>query len=442
MLDVDALIHRARGATVRRDVAETYVRELERWTSRRPARSWRAWALAAAAAAGAAIVVLMLRGGASALTPVRIGDRVAIVVEPGTSYRILRAGPDDTTIEVDHGEVTARLWPGIRAHQLVLQGGGMVATATGTVYSLAVERGGGAVHVDEGTVEVRVGAAVHSIPAGASWPPDGVRAPGPRRAPSLLALAPQAPAAKPTAAPTPTSPPAAAPAAAAPAATASPEPEAPVTAAANTPGSLTAAAANAPGSPTAAAASGSGSPTAASGSGTATASSGSGARSAALSPPGRGSPTSAGSLAPRPRTADATPPARAHADTTPPRETVDRTPPPRATLDGRGRAASLSIKDRWRLARKLRAEGKHRAAIAECFGIADMADATWSPIALVEAIRLYAGPLADPAHALETADRVIRDWPADVLVPEARQLRCLALARLGRGRECAPPPAP
>jgi hypothetical protein len=458
MVDLDALIQRARGATVRREVAEAYVRELERWTSRRKTRPWRAWALATAAAAAAATLVLVLRADGPELTPVRIGDRVAIVVEPGTSYRIVHASPDDTAIEVDHGEVTARLWPGVGAHHLALQGGGMVAMATGTVYSLAVERGSGEVHVDEGTVEVRVGAAVHSVPAGASWPPDRVRAPGHRRAPSLLALAPPAPA-KPTAASPSTSPAAAA----APTSAASPEPEASTATASPAPES-TAAAPRGPGSPGTAATSGSGSltATAASGSGSpATASSpgsptsrspGTGAPAAAAlsgsrtiagaSPQGSGSSTGAPSPRPRSRTVVAAPPAGSTADAAPPRETVDATPLPRATLDDRGPAASLAIKERWRFARKLRAEGKHRAAIAECLAIADTGDPTWSPIALVEAIRLYSGPLSDPGHAIDIADRVIRDWPADGLVPEARKLRCRALGRLGRGGECAPPPTP
>jgi hypothetical protein len=100
------------------------------------------------------------------------------------------------------------------------------------------------------------------------------------------------------------------------------------------------------------------------------------------------------------------------------------------------------LKERWHLARRLRAEGKVRSAIAECLAIADLHDSTWSPIALVEAIRLYAGPLADPAHAITIADRVVAEWPADVLVPEARQLRCRALARLDRGQECDIPPTP
>jgi hypothetical protein len=106
------------------------------------------------------------------------------------------------------------------------------------------------------------------------------------------------------------------------------------------------------------------------------------------------------------------------------------------------RAASSSIKDRWRFARLLRSQGKLRAALAECLTIANAGDVTWSPIALLEAIRLYAGPLADSAQVVALAGRLILEWPADALVPEARQLRCRALDRLGRGAECAAPPTP
>jgi hypothetical protein len=121
--------------------------------------------------------------------------------------------------------------------------------------------------------------------------------------------------------------------------------------------------------------------------------------------------------------------------------TLDTTLSRRGSPEGKA-AASPTIKQRWQHARRLRAEGKARAAIAECLAIADLRDATWSPIALVEAIRLYAGPLSDPANAIAIADRVVAEWPADVLVPEARQLRCRALARLGRGQECAVPLSP
>jgi len=47
-------------------------------------------------------------------------------------------------------------------------------------------------------------------------------------------------------------------------------------------------------------------------------------------------------------------------------------------------------------------------------------DPIWSPIALVEAVRIELGPLADPERAIALADRVIREWPADALVSEAR----------------------
>ncbi|HSR97472.1 MAG TPA: hypothetical protein VLM79_10500 [Kofleriaceae bacterium] len=363
MVDLDAVIRRARSATVRRDAAEAYVRELERSTdgssdlgwSRTPDELRRPSWLAPTLAIAAVVVVVSLaagllltpRGQPPPLAAVRIGERVAIVAEPGTVYRIVRASGDETAIEVERGEVTARLWPGTHAHRLTLQGGGVVALAQGTVYSLAVERGTGAVHVDEGTVEVRIGAEVHRVPAGASWPPDRPRASGRSRAPVLTALPTPdrrslAPSASPTPSPSPT-------------ASASPTP----------------------------------------------------------SPLPGASPS------------------------------IDIASPAlqRATPDLKG-APSQTIKKRWQLARRLRAEGKLRMAIAECIAIADLHDATWSPIALVEALRLYGGPLADPALAVAIADRTIAEWPADVLVPEARALRCRALARLGRGQECDLPPVP
>jgi hypothetical protein len=123
-------------------------------------------------------------------------------------------------------------------------------------------------------------------------------------------------------------------------------------------------------------------------------------------------------------------------------EAAGSPPSPRENLraeqrpDGEPTLATSVIKDRWRRARQLRTEGKFRAAVAECLVIASAHDATWSPIALVEAIRLYAGPLADSAQVVGLADRVIHEWPADTLVPEARQLRCRALFKLGRGGEC------
>jgi hypothetical protein len=61
----------------------------------------------------------------------------------------------------------------------------------------------------------------------------------------------------------------------------------------------------------------------------------------------------------------------------------------------------------------------------------------WSPIALVEAIQIELHQLADPERAIALADRMLRDWPGDPLVSEARDLRCRALRQIGRGGECA-----
>jgi hypothetical protein len=66
----------------------------------------------------------------------------------------------------------------------------------------------------------------------------------------------------------------------------------------------------------------------------------------------------------------------------------------------------------------------------------------WSPIALIEAVWIEFGPLSDPERAIALADRVRREWPADALVAEARELRCRALRQLGRGDECAPAAQP
>jgi hypothetical protein len=419
MVDLDAMIRRARNAAVRRDVAEAHIRELERWTVQSEPRRWPAWlAVAAAGAVAVALAVMVVRGdGSPDIAPIRIGDRVALVAEPGTSYRIVRASGDDTAIEVERGAVTARLWQGARPHHLTLQGGGVVATANGTVYSLTVERGSASVHVDEGTVDVQVGAAVHTVAAGASWPPDRVRASG--RASSLLALAPppRAPAhpyADDRAASHPAAPDRRADAADA-------DATSPTISSSGSPAAAPAA------SPSATPAGDSGTPASAPIASTHAAPSPATASAPARSPP---------ITAPPP----AVPAQRANVSAAAaPSPRANEAPPQRADIEP---ARTAAIKDRWRLARKLRTEGKLRAAVAECLAIADARDPTWSPIAIVEAIRLYAGPLADSAQVIGLADRVIHEWPADTLIPEARQQRCRALYKLGRGGECAAPPRP
>ena len=337
-MNLDQLVDRARGLAVRTDVAETYVRDLDRWA--RPERTRRTWIpwLATGLATAAAIVVFALWSRATPAMlamPVQVGDRVTIIAEPGTSYRVVAASDAETRIAVDRGAVTARLWHGSTPHHLALEGGGVIATATGTVYSLSVgSSGSGVVHVDEGTVEVIDRGGVHAVAAGTSLPSNGPT-PDPRAARALIEL------------PTP-------------------------------------------------------------------------ALTPSLDPPD----------------APATPDAGVEIAITP--DAATSSPPPHVAVDAAVPDAPASIKEQWRLARLLRGQGKFAESIAECDVIADAHDATWSPIALVEALRIYLGPLADPEHAIDVADRMLREWPAHQLVGETRALRCQALAQLGRGSECAP----
>ncbi|MGN6104864.1 MAG: hypothetical protein ACTHU0_07165, partial [Kofleriaceae bacterium] len=115
-------------------------------------------------------------------------------------------------------------------------------------------------------------------------------------------------------------------------------------------------------------------------------------------------------------------------------------PPSVDAQDGRAPAvASPSLVERWRIARLLRAQNKLAEALAECLALVEAHDPTWSPIALVEAIRIELGPRASPERAIELADQMAREWPSHGLATEARELRCRALRQLGRGEACAPP---
>jgi len=294
------LIERARRTEVRAEIAVARVAELVRWATPEPSR-WR-WlpfgAGLAVAGAAAAMIVWMLRTPPASPTPVSIGDRVAIVSEPGTRYRVASASNTATEIVVDRGAVTARLWPGAQPHELALRGGDVVARATGTIYTLSVDGTGSArVSVHEGRVDVER-AERHETIAASRHALTGAAA-------ELSALPTPAPAA-PTLTPTPT-----------------PTPITPV-----------------------------------------------------------------------PTTAPHVPTAN----------------------------------ERWREIRKLRAQDKLDAAVKECIALADQNDPTWSPIALVEAIRIELGPLAAPERAIELADRMLREWPQHALAGETRELRKQAIS--------------
>jgi len=341
MADLDTLVKVARDATIRRDVADSHVRELERWAARQPARrTWPLWAAGGLAMAAAAVMIFTIaRPAEVAPTTVRIGDRVAIVAEPGTEYRVVEATAGTTTIEVEHGAVTARLWPGAAPHHLVLAGGGVTASAKGTIYQLAVTAGHASVQVAQGTVEVAEHGEVHRVIAGTAWPVTAHA--NTRGADTLLAM--RAP--EPVPAPPPAIPDVVAPL---------PDP---------------------------------------------------------VPPPAPPSPRPAPIVTPR--------------DAASPVPSIGK--------------PDLAIKDHWRDARLLRGQGRFADAVHECLTIADAGDATWSPIALVEAVRIEAGPLADPEQAVVLADRAIREWPHDALIGEVRALRCQALGQLGRADDCKRP---
>ncbi len=334
MTDLDQLVERARGLSVRADAADAYVRELDRWARAahpRPNRlAWLVPALAAAAAIAAFVLWPRARTPATtaAATPVQVGEHVAIVADPGTAYRVIAATQSETRIAVDHGAVTARLWHGLAPHRLALEGGGVIATATGTVYSLAVDAGGAVVHVDRGTVDVTDRIGTRAIAAGESSASG--RAADPEGASALIALAGPAGESAPAPAPSP--------------------------------------------------------------------------------------PPVVDAAVPDAMVVDAPAPA----------------PPPITPPE--------PVKDRWRRERVLRGQGKLAEALVECIAIADARDATWSPIALVEAVRIELDPLAQPERAIELADRMLREYPDHALAPEARDLRCDALRQLGRGAECAAKP--
>lgn len=119
--------------------------------------------------------------------------------------------------------------------------------------------------------------------------------------------------------------------------------------------------------------------------------------------------------------------------------TEDAAPPIVVVPERRDAAVAVPPIERWRRARLLRGQGKFDAALVECIAIADAKDATWSPIALLEAARIELGPKSSPERALALAERFASEWPHHELAPEARDLRCRALKQLGRDAECAVP---
>jgi hypothetical protein len=349
------LIECARAVGVRADHARDYVAGLPSLaaTPASPRRAWAPWLVGAFGLAAAAVMlVLLLRGSDDGgnIAAITVGDRVAIIADPATTYRIARTTATETIVEVDRGTITARLWSGEVGHRLVLRGGSIDAVATGTVYSLTVDdRGEASVAVHEGKVSVEnAGPGTRAIvEPGARWP-DTAPARGAASARRLLAAA--RPAARDVV---------------------QTHLDAGVVDASVQPEQEDAVAAAIP--------------------------------------------------------SDAS--ARVPVDAMTPADAMLEAPPDALPV-------APSLNERWRRARLLRGQGNYDAAIKECLAIADANDRTWSPIALVEAIRIELGPLTSPERALVLADRFARTWASHDLAPEARELRCRALRQLGREPEC------
>lgn len=362
---LDSLLATARAATVPADVAQRRVAELERWARPQPrAPWWRAGLLVfAGAAAAAAGLWLWWRAVPPPIVP--LGDRVALIAEPGAQYRVLATDRGHTEVLVESGTVTARLWKGQGRHALALRGGGVIAAATGTIYSLTIERGQPSVRVHEGVVEVRsesAGTAPARIIAGASWP----AAEPSRGSASARRL----------------------------------ERFRPLLVAESV--AIDAGLA---------------------------ADSVRDAASERSSDAGPDAAPDAGSAAAPLADAGAAP--RANAASRPARDAAS------PDAGSPARPAPMPPADRWRLARLLRSQGKFREALVECLAIADSADPTWAPIALVEAARLTLGPLAEPHQTLELSRRMRASWPKHTLLTEMRAIECRALKQLGRATECA-----
>lgn len=179
---LDAAVAQARALRLDDAVVRARADECARWAlaaerAPRPFAWW--WPAGAALAAAAAIVALVVRPAppssplpeAAAAPIVGIGARVAIVASPGAAYRVLAATAERTDISIASGAVTARLYPGAAPHRLVLIGGGIEASATGTIYTLVVPASRAPyVVVHEGQVGVHDPSGEHAVPAGHAWP--------------------------------------------------------------------------------------------------------------------------------------------------------------------------------------------------------------------------------------------------------------------------------
>ncbi len=123
-------------------------------------------------------------------------------------------------------------------------------------------------------------------------------------------------------------------------------------------------------------------------------------------------------------------------DADPATDTSDARPAPSRRDPPTADPVDTSPEARWRRARLLRGQGKPDEARTLLLAISTDGDATWAPLAHIEAIRIDLEDLSAPENALALSDRMLTRWPHHALITEVRALRCRALGQLGRGAEC------
>lgn len=91
-----------------------------------------------------------------------------------------------------------------------------------------------------------------------------------------------------------------------------------------------------------------------------------------------------------------------------------------------------SPEGRWQRARLLRAQGDPASALEDLSALIAARDPTWSPMALLESMRIYESVTGAPERVLELGLEFARDHRRHSLWPEARKMTCRAAEQLDR----------
>lgn len=91
-----------------------------------------------------------------------------------------------------------------------------------------------------------------------------------------------------------------------------------------------------------------------------------------------------------------------------------------------------SPEGRWQRARLLRAQGDPASALEDLSALIAAHDPTWSPMALLESMRIYESVTGAPERVLDLGLEFARDHRRHSLWPEARKMTCRAAEQLDR----------